>query len=72
MKRLLLSIALIMHVVAGAIAQMLPPDKGLQNLKWRPVGPANMGGGVTDISGVPGPTSFYDAGADGGIVKTDM
>ena len=52
-------------------AQQLTPDKGLQSLKWRPVGPANMGGRVTDIAGIPGdPTTFYVAGADGGIFKT--
>lgn len=47
------------------------PDKAIKSMKWRPIGPANMGGRVTDIEGIPGdPTTFYVAGADGGIFKT--
>ncbi len=43
----------------------------LANLKWRSIGPANMGGRVTDIAGLPGnPDIFYVAGANGGIHKT--
>lgn len=66
-----LSVALLLTSVIGAGAQALTPDKGLKNMKWRPIGPANMGGRTTDIAGVPGdPTTFYIAGADGGIFKT--
>ena len=40
-------------------------------LRWRSIGPANPGGRVTDIAGVPGdPNTFYVAGAVGGIFKT--
>ncbi len=43
----------------------------LNNYSWRAIGPANMGGRVTDIDGVPGdPSTFYVSGADGGIHKT--
>ena len=43
----------------------------LKNYSWRAIGPANMGGRVTDIDGVPGDIStFYVSGADGGIHKT--
>ncbi|HSB08780.1 MAG TPA: hypothetical protein VLM38_04675 [Blastocatellia bacterium] len=43
----------------------------LANLKWRSIGPANMGGRVTAIEGVAGdPFTFYVGGADGGIFKT--
>lgn len=43
----------------------------LQNYSWRAIGPANMGGRVTDIDGIPGdPSTFYVSGADGGIHKT--
>lgn len=43
----------------------------LQSYSWRVIGPANMGGRVTDIDGVPGdPSTFYVSGADGGIHKT--
>ena len=48
-----------------------PQEKALRSLQWRSIGPANMGGRVTDIAGVPGdPTTFYVAGADGGLFKT--
>lgn len=46
-------------------------SKMLENYNWRAIGPANMGGRVTDIDGVPGdPSTFYVSGADGGIFKT--
>ena len=48
-----------------------PIEKAIKNMKWRPIGPANMGGRVTDIVGIPGdPTTYYVGGADGGIFKT--
>ncbi len=43
----------------------------IKNYTWRAIGPANMGGRVTDVDGVPGdPSTFYVSGADGGIFKT--
>ena len=43
----------------------------LSHLAWRAVGPANMGGRVTAIEGIPGVRdTFYVAGADGGVFKT--
>ena len=43
----------------------------MKNMTWRPIGPANMGGRVTDIDGIPGdPATFYVSGADGGLFKT--
>ena len=48
-----------------------PNSDMLQSYSWRAIGPANMGGRVTDIDGVPGDFStFYVSGADGGIHKT--
>ena len=49
-----------------------PPEAAaIQSLKWRAIGPANPGGRVTDIAGIPGdPFTFYVAGADGGLIKT--
>ncbi len=48
-----------------------PEAKALQSLEWRPIGPANMGGRVSDIVGIPGDTkTFYVGGADGGVWKT--
>jgi photosystem II stability/assembly factor-like uncharacterized protein len=57
----------------GALAQ---GDGGsaaeaLKTLEWRPIGPANMGGRVSDIDGVAGdPATFYVSGADGGVFRT--
>ncbi len=46
-------------------------ESSFSNLKWRPIGPANMGGRVTAVEGIPGnPSIFYIAGADGGLHKT--
>ncbi|MEM9327237.1 MAG: hypothetical protein AAGA85_16330, partial [Bacteroidota bacterium] len=43
----------------------------LKSYEWRAIGPANMGGRVTDIDGIPGdPSTFYVSAADGGIFKT--
>jgi photosystem II stability/assembly factor-like uncharacterized protein len=43
----------------------------LRALRWRGIGPANPGGRVTVVAGIPGkPDVFYVAGAAGGIIKT--
>lgn len=43
----------------------------LKGLKWRSIGPANMGGRVADIAIAPGnPKTFYVGFATGGIFKT--
>ena len=43
----------------------------LSNLSWRSIGPANMGGRVADVEGVPGdPNTVYVATGSGGIFKT--
>jgi photosystem II stability/assembly factor-like uncharacterized protein len=43
----------------------------LAALRWRPVGPANMGGRITDVEGIPSPSkTFFVAAAAGGIWKT--
>jgi len=58
-------------LLAGALAAQTSLEKSIKNMKWRPIGPANMGGRVTDIAGIPGdPSTFYVAGADGGLFKT--
>lgn len=46
--------------------------EALSSLEWRAIGPANMGGRVSDIDGVPGdPYTYYVSGADGGVFKTE-
>ena len=43
----------------------------LAGMAWRNIGPANMGGRVADIAGIPSPSkTFYVAAAGGGIWKT--
>jgi photosystem II stability/assembly factor-like uncharacterized protein len=65
-----------------AIATAVPADaqngsngdaiaEAISSLEWRPIGPANMGGRVSAILGVPGdPLTFWVGGADGGVFKT--
>ncbi|HYW50134.1 MAG TPA: hypothetical protein VE861_05995, partial [Gemmatimonadaceae bacterium] len=43
----------------------------LSAIRWRAVGPANMGGRIADVEGIPSPSkTFYVAAAGGGIWKT--
>ncbi|MDQ3907121.1 MAG: glycosyl hydrolase [Acidobacteriota bacterium] len=46
-------------------------EKAFSRLEWRNIGPANMGGRIADIQGVPGnPNVVYVGTASGGIFKT--
>ena len=66
-----LLIAVLFVCAPGLLAAQTQMEKSIKNMKWRPIGPANMGGRVTDIAGIPGdPATFYVAGADGGLFKT--
>jgi hypothetical protein len=42
----------------------------LAAFRWRPIGPANMAGRITDVEGIPGSATFFFAAAAGGIWKT--
>ena len=43
----------------------------LSAFRWRSIGPANMGGRITDIEGIASPSkTFYVAAAAGGVWKT--
>ena len=56
-----------------ALAQIEPAamTSAMANLSWRSIGPANMGGRIADIEGVPGnPNVVYVATGSGGIFKT--
>ena len=68
----LLALALAAFFAAPAQAQLdRLPDGMLEQLRWRQIGPTNMGGRVTDVEGVPSPSkTFYVAGAASGIWKT--
>ena len=51
--------------------EKITATKALKNLSWRSIGPANMGGRVADVEGVPGnPNLLYVATGSGGIFKT--
>ena len=48
-----------------------PMEEALSRLEWRSIGPANMGGRIADVEGVPGdPNVVYVASASGGLWKT--
>src|SRR5512138_1624051 len=48
-----------------------PFENAFSQLEWRSIGPANMGGRVADVEGVPGdPNVVYVASASGGLWKT--
>jgi photosystem II stability/assembly factor-like uncharacterized protein len=57
-------------------AQNKPDEKmtvssALSSLSWRSIGPANMGGRIADVEGVPGnPNLVYVGTASGGVFKT--
>ena len=52
-------------------APVAPDSVTLSAMRWRAVGPANMGGRVADVEGIPSPSkTFYVAAAGGGIWKT--
>ena len=67
------ALALILVVAAPASAQetVTLDDSWLEEFRWRPIGPANMSGRITDVEGLPSPSkTFYVAAAAGGIWKT--
>jgi photosystem II stability/assembly factor-like uncharacterized protein len=46
-------------------------ERALQDLGWRAIGPATVGGRVTSTAGVAGdPSTFYVASASGGLYRT--
>ena len=48
-----------------------PIADAIDGLKWRSIGPANNAGRISVVVGVPGdPSTYYVAGAAGGIIKT--
>jgi photosystem II stability/assembly factor-like uncharacterized protein len=68
-KLYLMTLALICGIQITFSQDSLPDL--LKKMTWRNIGPANMGGRVTDIDGMPGDAStFYVSGADGGLFKT--
>ena len=69
MKKLFIFSLALLCLTSESSAQDISDQ--LKQLKWRSIGPANMGGRVTDIDGIPGdPSTYYVSGADGGVFKT--
>src|SRR6266487_4582800 len=58
--------------VASATASGITLDSTLlAGFRWRNIGPANMGGRVSSVTGIPSPSrTFFVAAAAGGIWKT--
>jgi photosystem II stability/assembly factor-like uncharacterized protein len=74
MRRIVVSAGLgLLLAAAPAGAQLTTPldSLTLAAFRWRPIGPANMSGRITDVEGIPSPSrTFFVAAAAGGIWKT--
>jgi photosystem II stability/assembly factor-like uncharacterized protein len=69
--RLASALAAASACAAPLLAADSPQADAVKKLQWRAIGPANPGGRVTDIAGIPGdPSTFYVAPANGGLLKT--
>src|SRR3989304_4615075 len=70
--RRLLALAALLLLPGTLVAQGASLDSAfLAQLRWRPVGPANMGGRVSDIEANPlNPKVIYVAQATGGVWKS--
>jgi len=70
----LLGAALALAFVAPGLGAQLSqpiPNNMMEAFRWRSIGPANIMGRVTDVQGLPSPsTTFYVASAAGGVWKT--
>jgi len=66
--------SLLLTTVLANPSDAQTPDQiqsAIDSMEWRAIGPANMGGRVSAIQGVPGnPRIFWVGGADGGVFKT--
>ncbi|HEU4710109.1 MAG TPA: hypothetical protein VFS76_01015 [Pyrinomonadaceae bacterium] len=66
----------LLTLVTGIFAQngaqtKSPLETAFARLEWRSIGPANMGGRIADVEGVPGDANVvYVASASGGLWKT--
>jgi photosystem II stability/assembly factor-like uncharacterized protein len=67
----LLSLLACSAAVSQAQTDQPSVSSATANLSWRSIGPANMGGRIADVEGVPGdPNVVYAATGSGGIFKT--
>lgn len=60
--------------IAAPVGAQLTQDISeelMEEMRWRSIGPANMGGRVSDVEGIPSPSkTFYVASAASGVWKT--
>lgn len=65
-------LSFVVNICAQNGAQSKSPlETAFSRLEWRSIGPANMGGRIADVEGVPGdPNVVYVASASGGLWKT--
>ncbi len=76
--RFVVRLCLLLTAVGTALGAQTPaPASGaldsvtMAAMRWRAVGPANMGGRIADVEGIPSPSkTFYVAAAGGGIWKS--
>jgi len=58
-------------ITLAALAFLSPDSALLDNLSWRNIGPATMGGRISDIQGIPGdPSTIFAASGSGGLFKS--
>ena len=58
-------------LLAGAAQAQTLDSTSVTGFRWRQIGPANMGGRIADIVGIPSPSkTFYVATVAGGVWKT--
>ena len=75
MRKSFIYLAMLLAALCGSVGAFAAdtdsaPD-AFQNLKFRDLGPANAGGRVAAVVGVPGnPSIYYVGGASGGVWKT--
>lgn len=66
-----LSLPLAAQATSGAASSFMLDSATLAGMRWRSIGPANMGGRISDVVGIPSPSrTFFVAAAAGGIWKT--
>ncbi|MBI3651610.1 MAG: hypothetical protein HY231_11390 [Acidobacteria bacterium] len=66
-----LSLPTLAQQSASSSPEKMTETKALEGLVWRSIGPANMGGRVADVEGVPGnPNIVYVGTGTGGVIKT--
>ena len=65
------SIIIVCCGLSSTYSQQTPNAEILNGLEWRSIGPAVMGGRISDLDGVPGdPSTMFAAAGSGGLFRT--